>query len=164
MNKRTLVPQNAYLGSYFVEWTRTVTFLMQPLTNYVCYMTLLSKSILIVFYNQLLALESNSEINGFVTGSSGNHGLALSWISSQLNPPLPCVVVVVNDCPKNKVDSIQRYGGEVIYCDSINVNSRESKAKSIAKDRNYVYISSCDHRDVIAGQATIGLELLQKVS
>jgi hypothetical protein len=54
---------------------------MQQLTNYVCYMTLLSKSILIDFYNQLLALESNYDINGFVTGSSGNHGLALDRIT-----------------------------------------------------------------------------------
>ena len=54
-------------------------------------------------------MESKKNINGFVTGSSGNHGLALSWICSQMDPPVPCAVVVVKDCPKNKVAAIQRF-------------------------------------------------------
>jgi threonine dehydratase len=89
--------------------------------------------------------------------------MALAWICSQLDKPLPCAVVVVKDCPKIKVEAIQRYGGEIIYCDNMNANIRDRKAESIAKERKYVYISSCDNRDVIAGQATIAVELLQKV-
>ncbi len=64
-----------------------------------------------ILHRIVLAIHRGGQknVSGFVTGSSGNHGLALSWICSQLEHPVTCSVVVIKECPQNKIDAIERH-------------------------------------------------------
>jgi len=108
----------------------------------------------------LTAIKNDPNIKGFVTHSSGNHGQALSYASSIVQRP--CVVVVPRGTPKNKTDAIEHYGAELVVCDPTPTSRTETCLK-ISGERNFVIIPPYDHRDVIAGQGTIAVELLNQV-
>jgi len=96
----------------------------------------------------LNAMKINPNLKGFVTYSSGNHGIAVSYAASFVKRP--CVVIVSNDTPKNKIDAIEYYGAELIKCDSTSLSDVELCLK-ISKERDFFIIPVSDHPDVIAG-------------
>lgn len=106
------------------------------------------------------ALEINKNLAGIVTHSSGNHGQAVAWASRQLS--LPCTVVVPKGTPNIKCEAIRGYGAELVFCEPTPTSRKETCAK-IAREKGMLYISSSDDYNVIAGQGTIGLELLNQV-
>lgn len=107
----------------------------------------------------LCALEREPSLAGVVTHSSGNHGQALAWASKRAG--VKCCVVVPKTAPQVKFDAMENYGAEVVKCEP-NPTSRKETCEGLAKSRGYKYISSSDDYDVIAGQGTIALELLQQ--
>lgn len=108
----------------------------------------------------LCAKERDPNLQGVITHSSGNHGQALSWAASEVG--VECCVVLPKDTPKSQIDAIKGYGAEIVMCEPTQ-QSREETCKEHAKCLNYRYISASDDYDVIAGQGTIALELLQQV-
>lgn len=106
------------------------------------------------------ALENRGSVPGIVTHSSGNHGQAVAWAANQMG--LPCTVVVPQDTPSVKCEAIKGYDAELVFCES-SPTARKETCDKIAADTGKVIIHPYDNYDVIAGQGTIGLELLTQV-
>ncbi|MCP2035851.1 threonine dehydratase [Planomicrobium sp. HSC-17F08] len=97
----------------------------------------------------------------FITAaSSGNHGQAVAYIADQLG--VPATIVVPEDANRAKVAAIKAYNGKIVYC-GLTSADRIPKAKQLAEENEGFYIPPYDHPLVIAGQGTIGLELLEQV-
>ena len=92
--------------------------------------------------------------------SSGNHGQAVAYISNLLG--VQATIVVPEDASLAKIEAIKSYNGEVIKCGMTSAE-RIPKAIELAKEHNGVYIPPYDDPLVIAGQGTIGLEILEQV-
>jgi len=105
-------------------------------------------------------LEEGKKPELIVTHSSGNHGQAVAWASNSLN--LGCTVVVPEGTPRVKCQAIQGYNAELVFCTPTPTGRKET-AERISKERNGVLVHPYDNYNVIAGQATIGLELLEEV-
>lgn len=108
--------------------------------------------------NKLLNLTEEEKTRGVVTGSSGNHGLAVAFVARRLD--VSAVICISAQAPSNKVDAIRNLGAEVVvhgesYDESVN------HAMQLAEERGLTMIDSFDDPHVIAGQGTIGLELLE---
>ncbi|MDN5709035.1 MAG: threonine/serine dehydratase [Planococcus sp. (in: firmicutes)] len=92
--------------------------------------------------------------------SSGNHGQAVAYVANELG--IASVIVVPTDASPAKVAAIKAYGGQVEYCGTTSAE-RIPHAKSLANQMNGVYIPPYDHRDIIAGQGTVGLEMVEQL-
>lgn len=92
--------------------------------------------------------------------SSGNHGQAVACIASKLG--IQSFIVVPTDASPAKVAAIEAYGGHVEYCGTTSAE-RIPRAQFLAEERGGVYIPPYDHADVIAGQGTVGLEILEQM-
>jgi len=95
-----------------------------------------------------------------VTHSSGNHGQAVAWAAGQSG--IKCTVVVPRGTPQVKCDAIKGYGAKLVMCDPTPTGRKET-ADQIAKENDGVIIHPYDNYDVMAGQGTIGLELMEQV-
>jgi threonine dehydratase len=109
-------------------------------------------------YNALSALlETQPQLPGVLTYSSGNHAQALSLAGRLLG--VPVTVVMPANAPAVKREATRANGAEVIEYDPAQV-TREALGAAIAEERGLPVIPPYDHLDVIAGQATVGLEML----
>lgn len=107
-------------------------------------------------YNAIAALLDASEARGVVTHSSGNHGYAVAYAATLLG--VQAVIVVPCNAPKVKTDAIRGTGAELILVEPTH-EARVAGAAKIERDRGYAPVPPFDHRQVIAGQGTIGLEI-----
>lgn len=104
--------------------------------------------------NALMArLESDQSVRGIATFSAGNHGAAAAFAARQRS--LPCVVCMPENAVQSKVDAVRGYGGEVQF----STNLAEDCA-AVSAERGYIQIHPFDDAAVIAGQGTVGLEIL----
>ena len=110
-------------------------------------------------YNAVSKL-GKSGARGVVTQSSGNHGQAIAYAARKFG--LRAVVVMPASTPAIKVEGIRRHGGEVVFAGAIRSLEQQAKAEEIERDEGLVMIPPFDHPDVIAGQATCGLELVEQ--
>ncbi|MFD1848695.1 threonine ammonia-lyase [Oceanobacillus bengalensis] len=92
--------------------------------------------------------------------SSGNHGQAVSYVANKLG--IPATIVVPEDATISKINAIKTYGGEIEKC-GITSNERLPRAKNIAQENNGVFIPPYDDSFIIAGQGTIGLEIMEQL-
>lgn len=93
--------------------------------------------------------------------SSGNHGQAVAFTASQLH--IPATIVVPEDANRSKVAAIKAYGGHVEKC-GFTSEERIPRAKAIAEEKAGVFIPPYDDPLIMAGQGTIGLEILEQVT
>ena len=105
--------------------------------------------------NAVLSLSPTERERGVVTDSSGNHGLALAYTARRLG--IPCVVVMPDVAPPFKIDAVRSLGAEIVL---VPPPDRLSRTLAIASERGLAVVPPFDHPDIIAGQATIGLEIL----
>lgn len=111
-------------------------------------------------YHALSRLVARGGASGVVTSSSGNHGQAIAYAARMFG--LRAVVVMPASTPSIKVEGIRRHGGEVVFAGAIRSLEQQAKAEEIERDEGLVMIPPFDHPDVIAGQATCGLELVEQ--
>lgn len=100
----------------------------------------------------------NSETPTIVTASAGNHGRALAMAAEQLG--LSCVVFAPTTAPDAKKNAIRRHGA-ILNADYADYDTAEVEARAFAEAEDAVYVSPYNHRDVIAGAGTIGLEIVE---
>jgi threonine dehydratase len=105
--------------------------------------------------NAVFSLPPEVRARGVVTHSSGNHGQALAYAARVAGTT--CCVVVPSTAPAVKVDAIRAQGAEIIKAEP---PERLSEAQRVADERGATLIPPFDHRDVIAGQGTLALEIL----
>lgn len=108
--------------------------------------------------NAVLVNESEGKAKGFLTHSSGNHGAALAWAAAQIGAK--AYIVMPDNAPKTKIAAVQQYGGIITYCAST-LEARETTAQQVQEETGAVFIHPYDNYDIIAGQATATMELLQ---
>lgn len=95
-----------------------------------------------------------------VTGSSGNHGQAVAYVAQQLG--IKATIVVPEDAPQVKVRGIQSYGAKVEFV-GLTSTERLARAAEIVKAEGAVFIAPYDDERTMAGQGTIGLEILEQL-
>ena len=111
--------------------------------------------------NRLSRLSPEERARGVVTASAGNHAQGLAYHGGRLG--IPVTVVMPQNAPLNKVSNTRGYGATVVLSGTILDESAEVAAQ-IAEDRKLVTVPAFDDPDIIAGQGTIGLEILEQVS
>ncbi|RKR87320.1 threonine dehydratase [Micromonospora pisi] len=108
--------------------------------------------------NALLARRARGELPaGVATFSAGNHAAATAFGGRALG--LPVVVCMPPGAVVTKVEAVRRYGGEIIFTDDL-----LGTCQSVARERGYAILHPFDDPDVIAGQATVGAELLHQAA
>ncbi|WP_210367287.1 threonine/serine dehydratase [Bacillus sp. REN3] len=92
--------------------------------------------------------------------SSGNHGQAVAYVANKFG--VPATIVVPEDISQCKMNAIQSYNGRIEMCGTTSAE-RLPRAKEIAEHENGVYIPPYDDPFIMAGQGTVGLEILDQV-
>jgi threonine dehydratase len=110
-------------------------------------------------YNAISALPEAVRARGVLAFSSGNHAQAIALASRLLG--VPAVIVMPEDAPAVKVEATRGYGAEVVSYDRYS-QDREALGREIAGARGLTLIPPYDHPEVIAGQGTLALELLDE--
>ena len=110
--------------------------------------------------NLLLQLEPAERARGVVAASAGNHGLAVAYHARRLG--IAAAIVMPEWAPLIKVTSARRYEAEVILHGG-NFDEAYARACEIAAARDLVFVHPFDDPRVIAGQGTVGLELLDQL-
>lgn len=109
--------------------------------------------------NALAVRAEAGGLDGVVTMSSGNHAQALAWAAAR--SAVPAVVVMPHDAPPNKRAATEGYGAEVVGYDRYR-EDREAIAAEVAAARGFQLVAPYDDWDVMAGQGTAALELLEE--
>ncbi len=107
--------------------------------------------------NKALSLQPSEIANGVISSSSGNHAQGLSYAARMLGVKVILVLPVTT--PKIKIDNTKALGAQVILFDGDNAE-RWKKVYEIAEENNYSVIHGFEDPLVMAGQGTIGYEIL----
>jgi threonine dehydratase len=108
--------------------------------------------------NAVLQLTPEQRRRGVITLSAGNHGQALAYAAQMLE--IPCVVVVREDAPVNKLQAIRRFGAEIVL---VPLGEWQQRLEVEQQQRNLHLVHPFDDPAVAAGQGTLGLEILEAV-
>ncbi len=109
--------------------------------------------------NRILSLSEEERARGVITFSTGNHGKAVSYVAGRLG--IPAVVCVSEHVPKYRVDKIRALGAEVVVKGD-SQDEAEVEYERIKKERNMIPVVPFDDPYVVAGQGTIGLEMMSE--
>lgn len=110
--------------------------------------------------NAILQLNPHRVSSGVVTHSSGNHAQALALAARLIE--VPAFIVMPYTAPEVKQEAVAGYGGQIFECDA-NLASREAVSAQVEQDTGAAFIPPYDHPDIIAGQGTAALELIEAV-
>lgn len=94
---------------------------------------------------------------GVIAHSSGNHGRAVAWVARRLG--LRAVIVMNDNAPPVKIDAVRAEGADVVLVDRY---QRAATADAIAAREGLAMVPPFEHADVILGQATCALEILDR--
>ena len=108
--------------------------------------------------NKLTKLTDEERKRGVVCSSAGNHAQGLALAARIYG--IPAVVVMAENATPSKVAATRGYGAEVVHYGSIWDDANE-KAKQLVRERGLTYVHPFDDLDLIAGQGTVGLEILR---
>ncbi len=113
-------------------------------------------------YNKMVRLEASERARGVVAASAGNHAQGVALSAARL--ACRAVIVMPVTTPRVKVDAVRRLGGEwvevVLHGDSY--SDAQARADELARERGALFVHPFDDPDVIAGQGTIGMEILRQ--
>jgi threonine dehydratase len=110
-------------------------------------------------YNKISHLSDTAAKRGVICASAGNHAQGVALAASKRG--VPAVIVMPLTTPQIKVNAVADLGAEVVlYGDDF--DSAYERAMAIMRERNLVFIHPFDDPDVIAGQGTIGIEILRQ--
>jgi len=109
-------------------------------------------------YTAIRRLAEDARARGVVTHSSGNHGIAVGWAAQRLG--VRATVVVPDDAPRVKLDAIRATGAELVLIGDRAL--REPTTRRLVEERGLAFVPPYDHPDVLAGQGTCGLEIVEQ--
>jgi threonine dehydratase len=109
--------------------------------------------------NMIAQIPPQSRAAGVITYSSGNHGQAVALVAQRFG--IPAVVVMPETAPEVKVQGVRRYGAEVIF-EGTTTLQRKARAEEELARRGLTMVPPFDDPRVIAGQGTVGLEILEQ--
>lgn len=109
--------------------------------------------------NKLLTLDEGQRKKGVIACSAGNHAQGVAYNATRLG--IPSVIVMPNGTPFNKIKRTQDFGAKVvIYGD--NFDESVGKTMRMAEEQDLVFIHPFDDESVVAGQGTLGLEMMEQ--
>lgn len=109
--------------------------------------------------NMLRQLAPDALARGVITYSSGNHGQAVALAAREAG--VPAVIVMPTTAPAVKVEGAKGYGAEVLFEGRTSAD-RKARAEAIAAERGLTMVPPFDDPWIIAGQGTVGLEILEQ--
>lgn len=110
--------------------------------------------------NRLVHLDAAERTRGVVTASAGNHAQAVAYHARRLG--IPCTVVMPETAPLIKVSNTEGYGARVVQLGEV-LDDSAVEARRLVDEEGLVMIHPFDDPDVIAGQGSMGLEILEQV-
>ena len=109
--------------------------------------------------NMMLQLPAEDRRRGVVCASAGNHAQAVAFAAARLGAP--ALIVMPETTPLVKVSNTRRWGAEVVL-HGAGFDDATERARELQEQRGLTYVHAFDDEQVIAGQGTIGLELLEQ--
>jgi len=110
--------------------------------------------------NKLLTLSEEQRQNGVIACSAGNHAQGVAYHAQRLG--IPAVIIMPNGTPFNKIQKTEDFGAKVILHGN-QFDESVAEMNRLAKENGYTIIHPFDDDAIIAGQGTIGLEMLEQV-
>lgn len=111
-------------------------------------------------YTAIRRLPVAARRGGVITYSSGNHGQAVAYAAQLVG--IRAVVVMPEAAPAVKVAGVKRWGGEVVFAGRTS-EDRQQQAEVLAAREGLAIVPPFDHADIVAGQATVGLEIAEQL-
>ncbi len=111
-------------------------------------------------YYKISKLTEEEKSHGIIASSAGNHAQGVALSANQAN--IPCTICMPDSAPLSKVEATKGYGANVCLVEGAYDDSY-AKALELCKEKGYTFIHPYDDEDVIAGQGTIGLEILEQL-
>jgi len=112
-------------------------------------------------YNRLVQLTAEERERGVLAWSSGNHAQGVARAAAMLGTP--ATIVMPADAPEAKTEKVRRFGAEIITYDRY-TEDREAIGLPIAEARGLALAPSYDDKDIIEGQGTLALEVLEDLA
>ncbi|ENQ4672014.1 threonine ammonia-lyase, biosynthetic [Vibrio cholerae] len=110
-------------------------------------------------YNMVSHLSEAQKAAGVIAASAGNHAQGMALSGTKLG--IKTTIVMPRTTPDIKVEAVRGFGGEVLLHGS-NFDEAKAEAERLSKEQGYTFVPPFDHPLVIAGQGTIGMEILQQ--
>lgn len=111
-------------------------------------------------YNAIRKLPDAARKRGVITYSSGNHGQAVAYAAKHFG--IRAVVTMPETAPAVKVEGVKKWGGEVVFAGRTS-EDRRVQAEEIAHREGLAVVPPFDHPDIVAGQATVALEIVEQL-
>ena len=109
-------------------------------------------------YNKIAALSPEERSRGVITYSSGNHGQGVAYAARALGTK--ALIVMPNNAPAVKREAVEALGAEIVLVGPGSLE-RQTKAEELAASQGYVIVPPFNDEKIIAGQGTMGLEILE---
>ncbi|HEX8779023.1 MAG TPA: threonine ammonia-lyase, biosynthetic, partial [Rhodanobacter sp.] len=115
-------------------------------------------------YNRMAALDAAERANGVIAASAGNHAQGVALAAAKLG--IRALIVMPVTAPQVKVDAVRRFGGAFVdvLLAGDSYSDAQAAAARLQAERGLLFVHPFDDLDVIAGQATVGMELLRQSS
>lgn len=111
-------------------------------------------------YNKINKLTEEEKKRGVIASSAGNHAQGVAYAAQELG--IKAVIVMPKTTPLIKVQSTKKYGAEVVLYGDV-YDDAYQKAKELEAQEGYVFVHPFDDIDVLEGQGTIALEILEEM-
>ncbi len=110
-------------------------------------------------YNKIKSLSQDELAKGVIAASAGNHAQGLALAANRMG--VKATIVMPTTTPEIKLNSVRSFGAEVVLVGDT-FDAARVHAKQLEKEMDYVFVHPYDDPDVIAGQGTIGMEILRQ--
>ena len=109
-------------------------------------------------YNKVVSLSEDERRRGVISYSSGNHGQGVAYAARALG--VKAIIVMPGNAPQNKLDATAALGAEIVRVGPSS-EERRLRAEQLAAEHGYAVVPPYDDEKIIAGQGTVGLEILE---
>ena len=110
-------------------------------------------------YNKIRKLDAKARKKGVITASAGNHAQGVAMAAQKLG--INAIIVMGKNTPAIKVDAVKRWGAKIVLHGE-GYDQAAEHAEALCKSKGLTYVHPFDDPDVIAGQGTIGMEILRQ--
>ena len=111
-------------------------------------------------YYKISTLTSEEKARGVIACSAGNHAQGVALAAAENS--IPALICLPEGAPISKVEATRRYGAEICLVPGV-YDDAYKRALQLRDERGYTFIHPFDDEDVIAGQATVGLEIVEQL-
>jgi len=111
-------------------------------------------------YNKIAKLSDEEKKKGVIASSAGNHAQGVAYAAKKLG--IKAVIVMPQHTPLIKVEATRRYGAEVVLHGEV-YDDAYKKALELQKENGYIFVHPFNDEEVLEGQGTIALEILEEI-